>query len=59
MDSLDAAAHPVCPHCRVLLRDAPRGYECPACGYRERIDIEPRMPPDTGGPDVPPGMYAL
>ena len=49
MSYLETVEQPRCPHCGVLMGDAPRGFECRVCGHRVRIDFEPRLPPPTDG----------
>lgn len=48
---LDAGAQPHCPDDDIVMRDIPRGWQCPLCGHLQLHD-DVEMPPEFDGPDL-------
>lgn len=52
---MDDLAHPHCPDCGVVLRDHPRGFVCPSCGFLEdqsEVMDSVVIPEDFNGPTL-------
>ena len=54
MDDL-GIVQPRCPSCGVVMRDHPKGFQCPECGLAD--DLSKKMdavviPPDFDGPSI-------
>ena len=54
VDGMEHGRQPRCPECKVVMRDIPGGWKCPACGHVEfaqfaQQPIDPDLPGIHGG----------